>query len=142
MGDESARGIQPIRPADPLLVDPVPRAVPIAPPDAIAVPTRPTVPADIAAQRQGEGQMPRSRREASDATRPRALVTGIVVDLDASRVAFTAADGPPYRGEIDTDLAWYLPAHRWKFPSAESHRMRLRNKHCLLRRRPRREHAP
>jgi len=32
------------------------------------------------------------------------MVTGFVVNLDAGRVALLAPDGPPYRGDIDTDL--------------------------------------
>jgi hypothetical protein len=70
----------------------------------IDLPVQPKVPGDRAAQVPGGAVSGSGRRQASDRDRPRTLVTGLVVNLDAPRVALLAADGPPYRGEIDTDL--------------------------------------
>lgn len=70
----------------------------------IDLPVQPQVPADRAAQGGGAAVPGSGRREASDRARPRTVVTGIVVNVDAPRVALLTDDGPPYRGEIDTDL--------------------------------------
>ena len=69
----------------------------------VDLPVDPRVPGDRAAQR-GSAATTSNRRPASDRDRPRTTVTGLVVNLDAGRVALLTADGPPYRGDIDTDL--------------------------------------
>lgn len=66
-------------------------------------PGPPQVPCDRAAQR-GAATKSSNRRPSSDQGSERATVTGLVVNLDAGRVALLTADGPPYRGDIDTDL--------------------------------------
>lgn len=65
--------------------------------------TDPQVPGDRAAQRGAATRTP-NRRPASDQDSKRTTVTGLVVNLDAGRVALLTTDGPPYRGDIDTDL--------------------------------------
>lgn len=70
----------------------------------INAPAQPVAPADRAAQRGGS-PVPSGRRPSSDRDRPRTAVTRMEVNIDARRVALGTADGPPYRGDIDTDLA-------------------------------------
>jgi hypothetical protein len=66
------------------------------------------------------------RRESSDALRAGRRITSILVNLDARRVALLAADGPPSRGFVDTDLptgAFTLTVdrrnRRWVFDARE-----------------------
>lgn len=71
---------------------------------AVDDPQPPKVPGDVAAQSDGTAPAAR-RRQSTDKDRPRTTVTSMVVNLDAERVALVAMDGPPYRGDIATDLS-------------------------------------
>ncbi|ALJ21610.1 hypothetical protein [Microbacterium sp. No. 7] len=105
MGDEAATGIRrPLvaRPAAPEL----PRIDPPEPAErpAIEAPTRPAP----SSERVGEPSPEirgSPRRPASDSARRRTTVTGMSINVAAGRVALSTADGPPYRGSVDTDLA-------------------------------------
>ena len=105
MGTPESPKILPIRGIDSIAVpqsnDPKP-IEPIEPAEVISVPQKSE---DISAVVQSGVGSPDNRREATDANRPRTLVTQINANIDANRVALITLDGPPFRGKIDTDLA-------------------------------------
>jgi hypothetical protein len=93
----------------PLTMDPIapldsPPAPEASPAPAVPDPSRP---ADAGPQAAPPAA---ARRPPSDRDRPRSLVTRIDLNLSCSRIALLTADGPPYRGDVATDL---LPGTYW-----------------------------
>ena len=127
MTGEAITAVQPVQPATAPGAAARPAAVPLAVPTRPAVPAVASVPVGTISTPQAPVRAPAgARRPSSDAMRPRSQVTHLVVNIDARRVALFCADGPPYRGFVDTDLATGAytvkvdrRARRWVFDAAQ-----------------------
>lgn len=110
---DAGNSIAPISPPEKPAIDT------IAPAQAMDKP-RPATPRDEVKSAGGDTREPvKTRASSSDATRPRGDIVELAINLDDGRVALSTADGPPYRGYVDTDLP---PGAYWLTPQRSSNR--------------------